>query len=92
MSIAQLFAPFLRYYGAWIVFIFLLGGVVGAAVTNTNGKIAEDFRQKGEGEEVRAFAMSFGGLGNFGGDAVGGGVGVVVQRVAVAAGGVSRVS
>ena len=38
----------------------------------------------GESEEddVRAFAMSYGGLGNFAGDALGGGLAILVQKLA----------
>ena len=57
---------------------------MGGAVTNTNYKIAEDFRKSGESEDVRAFAMSYGSLGNFAGDAIGGALAVAVQTLAVA--------
>jgi hypothetical protein len=82
LSTIQLFNPFLTYFSAWIVFIFFIGGLVGGGVTNTNYKIAEDFRSRGESDDVRSFAMSYGGLGNFGGDAVGGALAVVVQVLA----------
>lgn len=82
LSTVQLFEPFLTYFGVWIMFIFLIGGLVGGGVTNTNYKIADDFRRRGESEDVRSFAMSYGGLGNFGGDAVGGALAVVVQILA----------
>lgn len=77
IGITQLFRPFLKYFPVWLVFAFLTGGFEGAAVTNTNFKIARDF--EGEKGEVRSFAMSFGALGNFVGDVFGGGVAVGVQ-------------
>ncbi|KAI9667572.1 MAG: hypothetical protein M1821_000388 [Bathelium mastoideum] len=82
IGLLQLAYPFLTYYGVWIVILFLTGGCVGGGVTNTNYKIAEDFRKSGEPDEVRSFAMSFAGLGNFGGDALGGAFGVMVQQLA----------
>ncbi|KAK6957564.1 hypothetical protein Daesc_000351 [Daldinia eschscholtzii] len=82
IGIIQLFYPFLTYYGVWIVVMFLVGGCVGGGVTNTNYKIAQDFLLAGEPDEVRSFAMSFAGLGNFGGDALGGALGVMVQQLA----------
>ncbi|KAL1967378.1 hypothetical protein VTN77DRAFT_3163 [Rasamsonia byssochlamydoides] len=82
IGIIQLFVPFLNYFAVWIIFIFVIGGIVGGANTNTCYKIAEDFRRKGEPEVVRSFAMSYGVLGNFAGDAIGGGIAVLVQRVA----------
>ncbi|KAI1481940.1 hypothetical protein F4774DRAFT_407379 [Daldinia eschscholtzii] len=82
IGIIQLFYPFLTYYGIWIVVMFLVGGCVGGGVTNTNYKIAQDFLLAGEPDEVRSFAMSFAGLGNFGGDALGGALGVMVQQLA----------
>ncbi|MCJ1237601.1 battenin CLN3 protein [Varicellaria rhodocarpa] len=84
IGIVQLFSPFLTYYAVWMVFMFIVGGVVGGAVTNTNYKVAEDFRKSGESEDVRAFAMSYGSLGNFAGDAIGGALAVAVQTLAVA--------
>ncbi|KAI1802050.1 hypothetical protein F4811DRAFT_425189 [Daldinia bambusicola] len=82
IGIIQLFYPFLTFYGVWIVVMFLVGGCVGGGVTNTNYKIAQDFLLAGEPDEVRSFAMSFAGLGNFGGDALGGALGVMVQQLA----------
>ncbi|KAJ9150261.1 Protein BTN [Pleurostoma richardsiae] len=82
IGIIQLFRPFLTFYGAWVAVMFLVGGCVGGGVTNTNYWIAEDFRRAGEPDEVRSFAMSFAGLGNFGGDAVGAALGVMVQQLA----------
>ena len=58
----QLFKPFLTYFWVWLFFAFLTGGIEGAAVTNTNFKIASDFAMRGESDEVRSFAMSFGGM------------------------------
>ena len=84
VAIIQLFAPFLTYYGVWLVVMFAVGTVVGGGVTNTNYKVADDFHGKGETEDVRSFAMSYGGLGNFGGDALGGGLAIIAQKLAVA--------
>ena len=82
IGIIQLFYPFLTYYGVWLVFMFATGGVVGGAVTNVNYKVADDFRRRGEEDDVRAFAMSYGGLGNFAGDVLGGGLAIFVQKMA----------
>lgn len=82
IGITQLFYPFLTYYGVWLIFMFATGGVVGAGVTNTNFKVADDFRKRGEEDDVRAFAMSYGGLGNFAGDVLGGGLAILVQKLA----------
>lgn len=82
IGITQLFYPFLTYYGVWLIFMFATGGVVGGGVTNTNYKVADDFRKRGEGDDVRAFAMSYGGLGNFAGDVLGGGLAILVQKLA----------
>lgn len=54
---------------------------MGGGVTNTNYKIAEDLRKAEEPDEVRSFANSYAGLGNFGGDALGGALGLVFERV-----------
>ena len=83
MGIIQLFYPFLTYYGVWLIFTFATGGIVGGGVTNTNYKVANDFKIKGETADVRAFAMSYGGLGNYGGDVLGGGLAILVQRLAL---------
>lgn len=82
IGIVQLFAPFLTYYPVWLLFIFVAGGIVGGSVTNTNFKVAEDFRKSGESDDVRAFAMSYGGLGNFAGDSLGGAFAVMAQKLA----------
>lgn len=82
IGIVQLFHPFLTYYGVWVGIMFLVGGCVGAGITFTNHKIAADFRRAGEPDEVRSFAMSYAGLGNFGGDALGGALGIVMQTMA----------
>ena len=82
VGIVQLFYPFLTYYGIWLLFMFATGGVVGGGIANTNYKVADDFRKRGETDDVRAFAMSYGGLGNFGGDVLGGGLAILVQRLA----------
>lgn len=82
VGIVQLWYPFLTYYGLWVMWMFMVGACVGGGVTNTNYKIAEDFRRAGEPDEVRSFAMSYAGLGNFGGDALGGGLGLVMQVLA----------
>ena len=82
VGIIQLFHPFLTYFGVWVAVMFLVGGCVGAGVTFTNHRIAEDFRRAGEPDEVRSFAMSYAGLGNFGGDALGGVFGIVMQTLA----------
>ena len=82
IGISQLFYPFLTYYGVWLIFMFATGGVVGGGVTNTNYKVADDFRKRGEEDDVRAFAMSYGGLGNFAGDVLGGGLAILVQKLA----------
>ena len=84
IGITQLFYPFLTYYGVWLIFMFATGGVVGGGVTNTNYKVADDFRKRGEEDDVRAFAMSYGGLGNFAGDVLGGGLAILVQKLAEA--------
>lgn len=85
IGLLQFVRPFLTYYGVWVVMLFITGACVGGGVTNTNYKIAEDFRLAGEPDEVRSFAMSFAGLGNFGGDALGGAFGVLVEQVATKA-------
>ena len=82
VGIIQLFYPFLTYYGIWLLFMFAAGGVVGGGIANTNFKVADDFRRRGEADEVRAFAMSYAGLGNFGGDVLGGSLAILVQRLA----------
>lgn len=82
VGIIQLWHPFLTYYGVWVLWMFMVGACVGGGVTNTNYKIAEDFRRSGEPDEVRSFAMSYAGLGNFGGDALGGALGLVIQVLA----------
>lgn len=61
--------------------MFLVGGCVGGGVSNTNYKIAYDFRKAGEPDEVRSFANRYAGLGNFGGDALGGALGLVIQTI-----------
>lgn len=82
VGIAQLFvAPLLTYYGVWIVFVLLHGGIVGAAVVSTNRRIAGDFGERGQ--EVRGFALRYGGLGSVVGDVVGGALAIMVQRLAV---------
>ena len=83
LGVVQLFRPFLRYYAVWAVLMFFVGGLVGGGVTNTNYKLADDFRKKGEPEEVRSFAMSYGGLGNFGGDAIGGGIAIAAEVLSI---------
>ncbi len=65
MAIIQLWHPFLTYYGVWFVVMFFVGGCVGGSVTNTNYKIAEDFRKAGEPDEVRSFVNSYAGLGMY---------------------------
>jgi hypothetical protein len=87
IGLLQFAYPFLRYYGVWVVMLFLTGACVGSGVTNTNYKIGEDFRRAGESDEVRSFAMSFAGIGNFGGDALGGALGVMVERLVLNASG-----
>ncbi|KAK9418507.1 putative Protein BTN [Seiridium unicorne] len=81
MVLVQLWYPFLNYFWVFFVFMFIVGGCVGGSVTNTNYKLAEDFRKAGEPDEVRSFANSYAGLGNFGGDALGGALGLVIQLV-----------
>ncbi|KAH7062688.1 hypothetical protein B0J12DRAFT_724671 [Macrophomina phaseolina] len=83
IGVVQLFDPFLSYFPVWIAFMFVIGGIVGGSVTNTNHKIADDFKRKGEPDDVRSFAMSYGALGNFGGDAIGGAFGIMVQKLAL---------
>ncbi|KAK2038821.1 hypothetical protein LZ31DRAFT_635132 [Colletotrichum somersetense] len=85
IGLIQFAYPFLRYYGVWVFVLFMTGACVGSGVTNTNFKIGEDFRRSGESDEVRSFAMSFAGVGNFGGDALGGALGVMVQQIATKA-------
>ncbi|KAK1564270.1 uncharacterized protein LY79DRAFT_136313 [Colletotrichum navitas] len=85
IGLMQFAYPFLKYYGVWVFVLFLTGACVGSGVTNTNFKIGEDFRKTGEPDEVRSFAMSFAGVGNFGGDALGGALGVMVQQIATKA-------
>lgn len=82
VGIVQLFYPFLTYYGVWLLFMFATGGVNGGGIANTNYKVADDFRKRGETDDVRAFAMSYAGLGNFGGDVLGGGLAILVQKLA----------
>ncbi|KJZ71684.1 hypothetical protein HIM_08922 [Hirsutella minnesotensis 3608] len=79
--LTQLWYPFLNYFWVWFVIIFMVGGCVGGSVTNTNLKIADDLRKAGEPDEVRSFANSYAGLGNFGGDALGGALGLVIESV-----------
>ncbi len=81
IALIQLWYPFLNYFWVWFVVIFMVGGCVGGSVTNTNLKIAEDLRRAGEPDEVRSFANSYAGLGNFGGDALGGALGLVIEMV-----------
>ncbi|KAI0319541.1 CLN3 protein-domain-containing protein [Amylostereum chailletii] len=82
LGIVQLFAPFLKYFPVWLCFIWAVGGIVGGSTTNTNYKVADDFRRSQDSEDVRAFAMSCAGFGNFAGDAVGGAFAVLVQNLA----------
>lgn len=63
IALIQIWHPFLTHFGVWFVFMFFIGGCVGGSVTNTNYKIAEDFRKAGEPDEVRSFANSYAGLG-----------------------------
>lgn len=79
--LTQLWYPFLTHFGVWFVIMFLVGGCVGGSVTNTNYKIAQDFRNAGESDEIRSFVNSYAGLGNFGGDALGGVLGLVIEVV-----------
>ncbi|KAL0260301.1 battenin CLN3 protein [Diplodia seriata] len=82
LSLVQVTHPFFTYYGVWIMFVFLHGAVVGAAVVNTSRAIDADFRRRGEPDEVRAFAVSYGGgLGSVIGDFLGGGFAIMVQRL-----------
>ncbi|KUJ21138.1 uncharacterized protein LY89DRAFT_778754 [Mollisia scopiformis] len=83
IGIIQLYHPFLTYYEVWVMVMFLVGGCVGGGFISTNYKVAEDFRKAGEPDEVRSFAMSYAGLGNFGGDALGGGLAVLLQQLVV---------
>ncbi|EKG18081.1 Batten's disease protein Cln3 [Macrophomina phaseolina MS6] len=82
ISIVQLFEPFLTYFGVWIIFIFIHGGIVGASLAKTSRKIDEDFRRNEEAEDVRAFAMAYGGLGSVVGDVLGGAFAIMIQRLA----------
>ncbi|KAI9661470.1 MAG: G1/S-specific cyclin cln3 [Alyxoria varia] len=82
IGVVQLFHPFLTYYGVWVAFMFITGGIVGGAVANTNLKIARELEEKAESEEVRSFAMGYGGLGNFTGDTIGGVLAIVVETLA----------
>ncbi|KAI0419642.1 hypothetical protein F5X98DRAFT_362395 [Xylaria grammica] len=79
----QLWYPFLTYFWVWFVVMFFVGGCVGGSVTNTNYKIARDFEEAGEPDEVRSFANSYAGLGNFGGDALGGAIGLAIELCVV---------
>ncbi|KAI0538361.1 hypothetical protein GGR58DRAFT_526128 [Xylaria digitata] len=81
--LVQLWYPFLTYFWVWFVIMFMVGGCVGGSVTNTNYKIAEDFQRAGEPDEVRSFANSYAGLGNFGGDALGGAIGLAIELCVV---------
>lgn len=63
IALIQIWHPFLTHFGVWFVIMFFVGGCVGGSVTNTNYKIAEDFRKAGEPDEVRSFANSYAGLG-----------------------------
>ena len=81
VGIIQLFYPFLTYYGAWLLFMSATGGVVGGGIANTSYKVADDFRKCGETDDVRAFAMSYAGLGNFCGDVLGWGLAILVQKL-----------
>ncbi|KAJ8118501.1 hypothetical protein OPT61_g532 [Boeremia exigua] len=78
----QLFHPFLEYYAVWAAIMFVVGACVGGGVTNTNYKIADEFRRQNQPEEVRSYAMSYGGLGNFGGDALGGCLAILIEVLA----------
>lgn len=60
----------------------VVGVCVGGGVTNTNYKIADEFRQQNQPEEVRSWAMSYGGTGNFGGDALGGCLAILIEVLA----------
>ncbi|KAI0197810.1 hypothetical protein F4808DRAFT_452322 [Astrocystis sublimbata] len=79
----QIWYPFIHYFWIWWVLMFFVGGCVGGSVTNTNYKISKEFKEAGEPDEVRSFANRFAGLGNFGGDAIGGAIGLVIQLVVV---------
>ncbi|KAI0388716.1 hypothetical protein F5Y17DRAFT_451818 [Xylariaceae sp. FL0594] len=81
--LAQLWRPFLTYYWAFFAVMFLVGGYVGGSVTNTNYKVAREFRRRGEPDEVCSFANSYAGLGNFGGDALGGAIGLALELTVV---------
>lgn len=85
IGLLQFVRPFLKYYAVWVVMLFLTGACVGGGVTNTSYALSEDFRRAGEADSVRSFAMSFAGVGNFGGDAAGGALGVMVQQIATRA-------
>ncbi|RYC62002.1 hypothetical protein CHU98_g4214 [Xylaria longipes] len=79
----QIWYPFLKYFWGWWAIMFLVGGCVGGSVTNTNHKINKEFKEAGEPDDVRSFANSYAGLGNFGGDAIGGAIGLVIQLVVI---------
>jgi MFS family permease len=85
IGLLQFVQPFLKHYMVWVVMLFLTGACVGGGVTNTNYALSEDFRKAGVPDSVRSFAMSFAGVGNFGGDATGGALGVMVQQIATKA-------
>lgn len=82
IGIVHLCYPFLGYYSVWAVLMFIVGACVGGGVTNTNYKIADEFRRQNQPEEVRSYAMSYGGLGNFGGDALGGCLAILIEVLA----------
>ncbi|KAI1863234.1 uncharacterized protein JN550_009760 [Neoarthrinium moseri] len=81
IALAQLWYPFLNHFWVWWVIMFMVGGCVGGGVTNTNYRISQDMQKAGEPDEVRSFANSYAGLGNFGGDALGGALGLVIEAV-----------
>ncbi|KAI1159211.1 hypothetical protein F5B18DRAFT_637778 [Nemania serpens] len=79
----QIWYPFIQHFWVYWVLMFFVGGCVGGSVTNTNYKISKDFKEAGEPDEVRSFANSYAGLGNFGGDAIGGSIGLAIQLIVI---------
>jgi hypothetical protein len=82
-GILQLFEPVLKYFPVWLIFVFLTGGIEGLSTTNTYYKIATDCVELNEPDDVRSFAMSYGALGCFVGDMLGGAFSILIQQCAL---------
>lgn len=83
VGVIQLVAPhFLPYYGVWVVVMFLIGADVGIGRTNCFYALDEEFKGDEYDAATHSFAMGFAGVGNFVGDAIGGGLAVMTEHLA----------